>query len=178
MAEKFIHPEAVHGWMVALWQRAGSSEREARLTADHLVGANLAGHDSHGIGMAPRYVKSHLAGELKLNQTVEVVLDNGPLITIDARRGMGQSVTHQAMEIAIERARTLTIKDGGLGPLWNEGSYPIIERLAQPDTFCFDWRWVALAVPEGGLLRTALARVRLSVSSLSTPIIGGRSDRA
>jgi uncharacterized oxidoreductase len=106
MAEKFIHPEAVHGWMVALWQRAGSSEREARLTADHLVGANLAGHDSHGIGMAPRYVKSHLAGELKLNQTVEVVLDNGPLITIDARRGMGQSVTHQAMEIAIERART------------------------------------------------------------------------
>ena len=106
MAEKIIHPDDVHRWMVNLWLRAGSSEREAQLTADHLVGANLAGHDSHGIGMAPRYVKSFKANELQLNQTVEVVLDNGPLITVDARRGMGQSVTHQAMEIAIDRART------------------------------------------------------------------------
>ena len=103
MAEKIIHPDDVHRWMVNLWLRAGSSQREAQLTADHLVGANLAGHDSHGIGMAPRYVKSFKANELQLNQTVEVVLDNGPLITVDARRGMGQSVTHQAMELAIER---------------------------------------------------------------------------
>jgi uncharacterized oxidoreductase len=104
MAEMTLHPDAVHRWMIDLWLRAGSSEHEARLTADHLVGANLAGHDSHGIGMAPRYVKSLQAGELQLNQTVEVVLDNGPLVTIDAKRGMGQSVTHQAMEIAIDRA--------------------------------------------------------------------------
>jgi uncharacterized oxidoreductase len=106
MAEKIIHPDAVHRWMVDLWLRAGSNAREAQLTADHLVGANLAGHDSHGIGMAPRYVKSYQAKELQLNQTVEVVLDNGPLITVDARRGMGQSVTYQAMELAIARART------------------------------------------------------------------------
>jgi uncharacterized oxidoreductase len=105
MADKTLPPETVHRWMVDLWTRAGSSEREARLTADHLVGANLAGHDSHGVGMAPRYVKSWQANELQLNQTVEVVLDNGPLITLDGRHGMGQSVTHQAMEIAIGRAR-------------------------------------------------------------------------
>ena len=70
---------------------------EARLTADHLVGANLAGHDSHGVGMAPRYVKSWRAGELMLNRKVEIVLDNGPMVTIDGMRGMGQSVTAQAM---------------------------------------------------------------------------------
>jgi uncharacterized oxidoreductase len=105
MAEFIIHPETLHRWTVDLWRRAGSSEQEARLTADHLVGANLAGHDSHGVGMAPRYVQSWRADELQLNQTVSVVSDNGPLITIDGRRGMGQSVTHQAMTIAIERAR-------------------------------------------------------------------------
>jgi uncharacterized oxidoreductase len=105
MAEKTVHPDTMHRWMVDLWLRAGSSETEARLTADHLVGANLAGHDSHGVGMAPRYVKSWKCDELKLNQRVEVVVDNGALITVDGRHGMGQSVTHQAMEIAIARAR-------------------------------------------------------------------------
>jgi uncharacterized oxidoreductase len=75
--------------MTDLWLRAGSGETEARLTADHLVGANLAGHDSHGIGMAPRYVKSFKAGELRLNQRVSIALDNGPLITVDAGHGMG-----------------------------------------------------------------------------------------
>jgi len=105
MAEFIVHPETLHRWMVDLWRQAGSGEPEARLTADHLVGANLAGHDSHGVGMAPRYVKSWKADELQLNQTVGVVSDHGPLITIDGRRGMGQSVTHQAMTLAIERAR-------------------------------------------------------------------------
>ncbi|HYF61077.1 MAG TPA: malate/lactate/ureidoglycolate dehydrogenase [Burkholderiaceae bacterium] len=105
MAERIVHPDTLHRWMTDLWVRAGSSEREARLTADHLVGANLAGHDSHGVGMAPRYVKSFKAGELQLNETVRIETDNGPLITVDGRRGMGQSVTHQAMELAIERAR-------------------------------------------------------------------------
>ncbi|MFZ4756662.1 MAG: malate/lactate/ureidoglycolate dehydrogenase [Burkholderiaceae bacterium] len=105
MAEKIVHPETLHRWMVDLWRRAGSSEREATLTADHLVGANLAGHDSHGVGMAPRYVKSWKAGELQLNQTVTLLADHGSMITVDGRQGMGQSVTQQAMAIAIERAR-------------------------------------------------------------------------
>jgi uncharacterized oxidoreductase len=106
MADMTVHPDTLHRWMLDLWLRAGCSEREARLTADHLVGANLAGHDSHGVGMAPRYVKSMLAGELQLNRNAEIVLDNGPLVTVDGCRGMGQSVTHQAMAIAIERARS------------------------------------------------------------------------
>jgi hypothetical protein len=78
MAEKIIHPDDVHRWMVNLWLRAGSSEREAQLTADHLVGANLAGHDSHGIGMAPRYVKSFKANELQLNQTSSTTSSTSP----------------------------------------------------------------------------------------------------
>jgi hydroxycarboxylate dehydrogenase B len=105
MAEMNVHPDTLHQWMVNLWLRAGSSEREAVLTADHLVGANLAGHDSHGVGMAPRYVKSLKAGELQLNRKVSIVQDHGALVTVDGQRGMGQSVTHQAMGIAIERAK-------------------------------------------------------------------------
>jgi len=105
MAEHQIPTAALHRWVVDLFRAAGSSDREATLTADHLVGANLAGHDSHGVGMVPRYVDSLLNDELQLNQTVSVLSDTGTMLSVDGQRGMGQSVTHQAMELAIERAR-------------------------------------------------------------------------
>src|SRR5262249_49186497 len=67
--------------------------------------ANLAGHDSHGVGMTPAYVRALFEGDLLLNRTVEVVADSGALLTVDGCHGLGQSVAFQAMEIAIERAR-------------------------------------------------------------------------
>jgi uncharacterized oxidoreductase len=103
--DQLLAPDTLHSWIVDLWRAAGSSDREARLTADHLVLSNLSGHDSHGVGMIPRYVESFLNGELQLNQEVEIAHDSGSIVTVDGRRGMGQSVAHQAMEIAIERAR-------------------------------------------------------------------------
>jgi uncharacterized oxidoreductase len=105
MTEHLIPTPALHRWVTELWLAAGSEAREATLTADHLVGANLAGHDSHGVGMVPRYVNSWLANELQLNQHVSVAQDSGTMLTLDGQRGMGQAVTHQAMELAIERAR-------------------------------------------------------------------------
>ncbi|HTO95814.1 MAG TPA: malate/lactate/ureidoglycolate dehydrogenase [Myxococcales bacterium] len=105
MADHLIPTAALHRWMVDFWRSAGSQEREAALAADHLVGANLAGHDSHGVGMAPRYLQSLLEGDLRLNQEVEIAADAGGILTVDGRRGLGQSVAFQAMEIAIERAR-------------------------------------------------------------------------
>ncbi len=106
MADHFIATPALQRWVIDLFHAAGSNEREAGLTAEHLVGANLAGHDSHGVGMVPRYVSSLLNDELQLNQRVAIAHDTGTLVTVDGRRGIGQSVTHQAMEIAIERARS------------------------------------------------------------------------
>jgi uncharacterized oxidoreductase len=105
VTDHLIPTAALHRWTKELWLAAGSNEREAALTADHLVGANLAGHDSHGVGMVPRYVKSLLEGELKLNQMVTVANDSGSLLTLDGRRGLGQSVAFQAMELAVARAR-------------------------------------------------------------------------
>ena len=105
MADTLIPTPALHRWVDELWRAAGSSADEARLTADHLVGANLAGHDSHGVGMVPRYVKSWLAGELQLNQHVAITSDSGAMLSLDAQRGMGQSLAHEAMAMAIDRAR-------------------------------------------------------------------------
>lgn len=105
MPDFTIHPDALHQWVIDLFSAAGSNATEARLAADHLVDANLTGHDSHGVGMIPKYVTALVNKKLQLNQTIDIVSDTGTMLTVDARRGLGQSVTHQAMELAIARAR-------------------------------------------------------------------------
>ncbi len=105
MADIYIPTAALQRWVDQLWLAAGCSADEARLTAEHLVGANLAGHDSHGVGMVPRYVSSWLANELQLNQHVAIRSDSGAMLSLDAQRGMGQSMAFEAMNLAIERAR-------------------------------------------------------------------------
>jgi uncharacterized oxidoreductase len=88
----------------AIVAAGGSEAREARMVAENLVTANLLGHDSHGIGMIPRYVDALLEGGLSVNQHPEVQLDAGALLALDGRQGYGQVIGHEAMELAIERA--------------------------------------------------------------------------
>ena len=85
---------------------AGSTPSEAYTVAGNLVLANLSGHDSHGVGMLPRYVDAVLEGGLKPNSSVRVVLDTGSLLTLDGQRGYGQIVGEQAMALGIARAQT------------------------------------------------------------------------
>ncbi len=73
--------------------------------ADNLVMANLSGHDSHGVGMVPRYVDAVLEGGLTPNTGVKVLLDTGPLLNLDGQRGYGQITGVQAMQMGIERAK-------------------------------------------------------------------------
>ena len=86
-------------------EQAGSEPAEAAQVADNLVMANLSGHDSHGVGMVPRYVDAVLEGGLSPNSGVKVVLDTGPLLNLDGQRGYGQITGVQAMQMGIERAK-------------------------------------------------------------------------
>ena len=83
----------------------GSDAREARLVAENLVTANLLGHDSHGIGMIPRYIDAVLEGGLAPNQHPKATLDTGALLALDGCRGYGQVIGREATQMAIERAR-------------------------------------------------------------------------
>ena len=84
---------------------SGSSNEEAQTVAANLVLANLSGHDSHGVGMLPRYVEAVLEGGLKPNAAAKVKLDIGTMLSLDGQRGYGQVVGQQAMLMGMERAR-------------------------------------------------------------------------
>jgi len=89
----------------AILAAGGSEEAEAALVADHLVAANLAGHDSHGVGMVPTYVRHLAAGLVVPNTSARLVKDDGPILMFDGRRGYGRRVAGEAMEAAIARCR-------------------------------------------------------------------------
>jgi uncharacterized oxidoreductase len=91
--------------IAAIVEAAGSSSAEAEQVAANLVLANLSGHDSHGVGMAPRYVDAVAEGGLRPNTSITIQLDAGAMLALDGQHGYGQIVGVQAMELGIARAR-------------------------------------------------------------------------
>jgi uncharacterized oxidoreductase len=83
----------------------GSAEAEADLVSDHLVLANLMGHDSHGVGMIPTYVRHLQAGLVVPNTRAKVVKDDGAIVMFDGLRGYGRCVAGEAMAAGIARCR-------------------------------------------------------------------------
>lgn len=88
-----------------LFSRAGSPPLEAGQIAEHLVDANLAGHDSHGVIRIPLYIDWLRGGQVRAGQNVEVLVDSLGLVVLDGCYGFGQSIGHQAIEIAIAKAQ-------------------------------------------------------------------------
>jgi len=95
----------LEGLMAGILRAGGSAPKEAQDVAANLVMANLSGHDSHGVGMIPRYVDAILEGGLLPNACARVTLDIGTLLALDGQRGYGQVVGEQAMQMALERAQ-------------------------------------------------------------------------
>ncbi|HSU78270.1 MAG TPA: malate/lactate/ureidoglycolate dehydrogenase [Burkholderiales bacterium] len=103
--DTLLKPEPLKRAIEAIVAAGGSEPAEARLVADNLVTANLLGHDSHGIGMIPRYIDAVLEGGLAPNQHPKATLDTGTLLALDGCKGYGQSIGREAMQMTIQRAK-------------------------------------------------------------------------
>ncbi|SNB69767.1 uncharacterized oxidoreductase [Arboricoccus pini] len=103
----YVKPSRLYAYAKLIIAKMGSREEEAHEVADHLVRANLAGHDSHGIGMLPSYVEMFEKGLWIPNQTLTTVADAGALLIFEAARGAGQSMAAEATRRGIARAREL-----------------------------------------------------------------------
>jgi hydroxycarboxylate dehydrogenase B len=89
--------------IMEILRQGGCDDHEAGLVAEHLVRANLTGHDSHGAGMLPFYVRSVKAGLLRPGTPARLVRDSGAIMVFDGDRGYGQRVAAEAMDAAIRR---------------------------------------------------------------------------
>jgi hydroxycarboxylate dehydrogenase B len=88
-----------------VFEAAGSAADEANIIADHMVEANLRGHDSHGVGLIPNYLDHLAGGTVFPNRKGRVVSENGSLIVYDGERAWGQIAAREAVMIGITKAR-------------------------------------------------------------------------
>jgi uncharacterized oxidoreductase len=89
----------------AIFAAAGCADEEAMLIARELVGANLAGHDSHGVVRVPLYVDWLGKGYVQAGQSAQVVTDGGAFLVVDGNKGFGQTIATQTVALGVERAR-------------------------------------------------------------------------
>ena len=109
-----IAHENLRKFATIVFERGGSEPAEARLVADHLVDANMVGHDSHGVGMIPTYVRHLHAGLVSPNTSADLARDDGAILVFDGNRGYGRPAAGVAMAAAIDRCRDTGVVVAGL----------------------------------------------------------------
>ena len=92
-----------------IFTTAGCSQAEAARIATALVGANLAGHDSHGVIRVPLYLRWLTEPERATmrDQTIKVVSDTPVFAVVDGQFGFGQTVAPQAVAIGIAKCKAM-----------------------------------------------------------------------
>ncbi len=99
-------PKQLQNDITQLFEHAGVSQQEAQQVAENLVLSNLSGHDSHGVGMAPRYMDAISEKRLVPGAKVTAHIDHGCLLGLNGQGGFGQVVGFEAMQRAFEKVRT------------------------------------------------------------------------
>ncbi len=117
-----VQSKTLTEFCVRVFQKLGIPENDARITADVLVVADLRGIDSHGVARLRRYVDGLKTGVMVAKPTVKAVRETPATALIDAGGGLGQPVSHRAMQKAIEKAQKV---GAGFVAVYNSNHYGI-----------------------------------------------------
>src|SRR5271165_1785186 len=88
----------------ALFVAAGTPPEEAEIVVRHVVNANLAGHDSHGVIQIPTYIERIKVGHIVPGAPWKIVQESPTTTVVDGHWGFGYVVNERAMRLTIEKA--------------------------------------------------------------------------
>jgi uncharacterized oxidoreductase len=135
---------------------SGVPRGDAQVVATSLVGANLRGHDSHGVMRVLQYVEFIERGEIRMGVDLRVVQETPALVVCDGQWGLGQVQSHRLLDLLAPKARALGVAIGAArncGHIGRLGEYA--ERAASDGLMlmatvnnCGGWQRVA---PPGGI---------------------------
>ncbi|HZL87556.1 MAG TPA: Ldh family oxidoreductase [Pirellulaceae bacterium] len=103
-AHRFPH-QSLQELIAEIFAAAACERHEASVVADHLIQANLTGHDSHGVIRTPIYVRWLNEGKVRANQRLTVIFENDAVAVVDGHMGLGQSISEQAMTLGIQKTK-------------------------------------------------------------------------
>jgi uncharacterized oxidoreductase len=88
----------------ALFVAAGTPPEEAEIVMRHVIDANLAGHDSHGVIQIPTYIERIKVGHMVPGAPWKIVQESPTTTVVDGHWGFGYVVNERAMRLTIEKA--------------------------------------------------------------------------
>ena len=119
--------------ITSIFHAAGCSPEESDRISEHLVEANLAGHDSHGVIRTGTYVKWLKAGQVLADRQLQIAFENDAVAVVDGQFGFGQTVGRQAMELGIAKSAKHGVAVVALrnaGHLGRIGAWPLMAAAA------------------------------------------------
>ncbi|MFQ5938410.1 MAG: Ldh family oxidoreductase, partial [Acidiferrobacterales bacterium] len=104
-----IAPEKLTTFVSRLLESVGTPGAAARRVAEHLVDADLSGHESHGVLRLKQYLWHVHDGYVKPAAQPIVAKENSATAVVDGRCAWGPVVGQFATEVALKKARQHSI---------------------------------------------------------------------
>ena len=105
MGYQYWKYETLDKFCLDAFEKFGFNADEAGIIRDVLLMSDLYGIESHGMQRMVRYHKCIEKGMIHVEAKPEVVFETPISAVIDGHDGMGQLIGHQAMKMAIEKAK-------------------------------------------------------------------------
>lgn len=102
-----LSADALSKFVSDIFVKAGCSRAQGDRLGESLVGANLAGHDSHGVVRVPWYVQKKVSGEFISDQKLKIISETPVLAVVDGQYGFGQTMAPQAVAIGIGKCKSM-----------------------------------------------------------------------
>ncbi|GJL98224.1 MAG: malate/lactate/ureidoglycolate dehydrogenase [Hyphobacterium sp.] len=115
--------------------KAGATSPDAQLVAYHLVMANLTGHDSHGVGLLPAYLKHAVEGLVDVSAEPDITHDKGAVLKIAGHDAWGRKAGEFALRAAMKKAGDLGLCAVTLSDAHHLGRIGAYGEMAAQDGF-------------------------------------------
>lgn len=106
--------DALESFARAVFAASGVPTGEAEIVSRSLVGANLRGHDSHGVMRLPQYCEALRTGQLVAGAAFTVLNETPALVAADGNWGLGQVQAHRLLGRLLDKAAALGVAAGTL----------------------------------------------------------------
>ena len=89
--------------------KLGVKENQADVVTEATIDSDLKGFTSHGLGRFPQYIRGIKVGHIQIDGEYEIVQETESIALIDGKSLFGQYIAHEAMMMAIEKAKNTGI---------------------------------------------------------------------
>src|SRR2546426_12089628 len=122
-----VGAEDLTAFAIVAYEAAGTPPEHARIVATHQVGANLVGHDSHGVVLLPTYIDRIGRGHIVPVARPEILNESPTTVAVNGRWGFGPVISEGTMERLVAKVRETRIAAGTArwrGPARGPGAHP------------------------------------------------------